>query len=97
MEKIIDSGVSFDENTEGLVIQTYQEIPQEFIDGLKSERFTNSQRRVPNEFHRAASIPVAIVDKWKSEGYDVFTEPVAKSIAKLKTENLDYFITSDKA
>ena len=95
-EKFNDSDVAFDENTDGLVIQRYQEIPHSFIDKLKEERFQNTQGRVKNEMHRAASIPVAVVEKWQREGYDVFKEPIKKTLAKLKNENLDAFITSDK-
>ena len=96
MVKLIDNNVEFDENTEGLVIKRYQEIPHKWLDELKDERFQNSQSRVKNEYHRAASIPVEIVEKWMREGYDVFKEPISKSIARLKHENLDAFITSDK-
>jgi hypothetical protein len=95
-DKLIDSDIAFDENSEGLVIQRFQEIPHSFIDKLKEERFQNSQSRVKNEMHRAASIPVALVEKWQREGYDVFKEPIKKTLAKLKHENLDAFITSDK-
>jgi hypothetical protein len=95
-DKLIDSDIAFDENTDGLVIQRFQEIPHSFIDKLKEERFQNTQGRVKNEMHRAASIPVAVVEKWQREGYDVFKEPIKKTLAKLKNENLDAFITSDK-
>lgn len=91
-----DSDVAFGENSDGLVIQRYQEIPHAFIDKLKEERFQNSQSRVKNEMHRAASIPVAVVEKWQREGYDVFKEPIKKTLARLHQENLDAFITSDK-
>jgi hypothetical protein len=100
MQKIdynfIDTTLSFGENSEGLVIQKSQEIPDSFLSALKQERFDNSQHFGTNEYHRRASIPVAIVEKWLKEGFDVFQEPVAKSVARLKLENLDYFITSDK-
>lgn len=91
-----DSGVSFDENTDGLVIQTYQAIPHEFTDALKAERFENSQSRVKGEYHRVASIPVVVIDKWLREGFDFYTASAKAILAKLKDENLDAFITSDK-
>lgn len=95
-QKFNDSDIAFGENTDGLVIERYQEIPHSFIDKLKDERFQNSQGRVKGEMHRAASIPVAVVEKWQREGYDVFKEPIKKTLARLKAENLDSFITSDK-
>lgn len=96
-QNIHDSGVSFDENTDGLVVQTFQSIPTEFTDALKAERFANKQSRVSNEYHRVASIPVVVVDKWMREGFDFHKATAKEIIAKLKAENLDAFITSDKA
>lgn len=96
MTKVHNINVNFDENSEGLVIKKSQEITQEYLDSLKEARF-NSKNAPSSEYHRAASIPVVIVEKWMKEGYDVFNEPVAKSLAKLKAEGLDYFITTDKA
>jgi hypothetical protein len=95
-ENFIESGFGIKENTDGLLIQTYQEIPTEFVDGLKAERFHNSQARFKGEYHRAASIPQAIVDKWIRDGFDFWNASVPTCIAKLKAEGLDYFITSDK-
>lgn len=93
--KIHDIAVDFDQNSDGLVIQKSQEIPQWYVDQLKDQRF-NSKSNPAGEYHRAASIPVVIVEKWLKEGYDVYNEPVAKSLARLKAEGLDYFITTDK-
>lgn len=94
--KIHDINVDFAENTDGLVIQKSQEITQEYIDSLKDARF-DSKHRPSGDYHRAASIPVVVVEKWLKEGYDVYNEPVKKTLAKLKAEGLDYFITTDKA
>lgn len=91
-----DSGHSFDENSQGLIIETFQHIPQEFTDALKAERFENSQSRVKGEYHRVASIPVVIVDQWIREGFDFWKAPAKEILARLKLENLDAFITSDK-
>ena len=95
MTKLIDSTTSFDDNSEGLVIQTAQEIPQRFLDKLKEERFDSKHRRTGN-YMRVASIPTSIVDKWKREGYDFDNESVKNIVAKLKMEGLDVFLTSDK-
>ena len=94
---LIESQVKLDEYSDGFIAQTMQIIPQEFIDECKAERFHNSQTRVNTEMHRAGRVPQVIVDKWMREGYNIFQEPVKKTLAKLKAEGLDYFITSDKA
>lgn len=90
-----DIKVDFAENTEGLVIQKTQEIPQEHLDYLKAYRADNSTGKM-GEYHRAASIPIIIHEKWLKEGYDCTVEPIRKTLAKLKAEGLDYFITTDK-
>lgn len=93
--RLIDSQVSFDENSEGLVIEKYQEIPQNFIDSLREEK-ANSRSVREGEYMRVASIPVIVVEKWMKEGFD-FQHATAKEIlTKLRLENLDYFITTEK-
>lgn len=95
MSKLIASDFNVGENTDGTFIEQYQEIPQWWIDNLQAAKADTKHART-GEYHRAASIPQVVVDKWLSEGYDVFKEPVAKTLAKLRSENLDYFITTEK-
>lgn len=95
MTKLHEIDFNITENNDGLLIEKQQAIPDHFIQSLKDAR-SESKHRKAGEYHRAASIPTVIVEKWMSEGYNVFEEPVAKSIARLKAENLDYFITTDK-
>jgi hypothetical protein len=44
-----------------------------------------------------ASIPVEIVEKWQREGFDFYNESAKKIVAKLKNENLDAFLVTNKA
>lgn len=93
--QFIDQNVAFEENSEGLVIERYQEIPQSFIDNLKAER-ANSKSVREGENMRAASIPVAVVELWIRQGFDFWNASAAQIVAKLNAENLDHFITTDK-
>lgn len=95
MQRLLETQVDFGENSEGLIIQTSQAIPDSFLRDLKEERFESKHRRA-GEYHRVASIPVAVVDKWKREGYDFDNAPVREILLKLKAENLEAFITTDK-
>lgn len=95
MSKLIASDFNVGENADGTFIEQYQEIPQWWIDNIQAAKVDTKHSRA-GEYHRAASIPQVVVDKWLSEGYDVFKEPVAKTLAKLRSENLDYFITTEK-
>ena len=93
--QFIDSGVDFHENSEGLVIEKYQEIPQSFIDGLRAEK-ANSKSVREGEMMRVASIPVVVIDKWISEGFDFQNATAKEIVAKLHRENLDAFVTTSK-
>lgn len=97
MNTLIDTSVDFldgDSNTP-FVIKKTQEIPQEWIDGLRAER-ANSGAKPMGNFHRVASIPTSVYEKWLKEGYDAQNEPLPKTLAKLSSEGLDYFITTDR-
>lgn len=94
--QFIDQNVAFEENSEGLVIERYQEIPQSFIDRLRAEKANSSEVR-EGETMRVASIPVIVVEKWMREGFDFYNATASQIVAKLKSENLDYFITTDKS
>lgn len=93
--QFIDAGVDFHENSEGLVIEKYQEIPQSFIDGLRAEK-ANSKSVREGEMMRVASIPVVVVDKWIAEGFDFQNATAKQILSKLHKENLDAFITTEK-
>lgn len=94
--KYYDSDYTIDENTDGLVIQRFQEIPQSFLDNLKNKREESKNVREQNYMH-VASIPVEIVEKWQREGFDFHNESARKIVAKLKHENLDAFLVTNKA
>lgn len=93
---IIDADYSFlDGDFGGLAIEHKQEIPQTFLDRLRDARNGSTGRRM-GDFERVASIPVVVYEKWLREGYDAQKEPIQKTLAKLRAEHLDYFITTDK-
>lgn len=94
-DKLHDININFSENTDGLIIEKSQEIPDWWLKTLKEERDESKHRRT-GDFHRAASIPVSVHELWLSQGYDCTKEPIRKTLAKLKTDGLDAFITTDK-
>lgn len=93
--QFIDQNVAFDENSEGLVIERYQEIPQAFMDRLKAEKSASGSVR-EGDTMRVASIPVIVVEKWMREGFDFHNATAKQIIAKLRLEHLDAFITTEK-
>lgn len=95
--KLIDAEVDFldgDHDTQ-LVIKRHQHITQQHLDSLKEARKESTQYKM-GDWHRAASIPTAVHEAWLAQGYDCTKEPIHKTLAKLRAESLDYFITTDR-
>jgi len=94
--QIIDTRFTFHgDDKEPLTIQRTQEIPQEHLDQLAEARKASTQGPMGN-WHRAASIPESVYLMWLRQGYDATREPIHKTLAKMKAEGLDYFITTDR-
>jgi len=72
-----------------------QHISQDFLDRLKDTR-ENSLNQSENEYMSVASVPVAVVEQWLREGFDIMTEPAHAIVARLKQQNLDAFLTTKK-
>lgn len=85
--------VTFEDAPEGLVIKQTQVIPDEWLQANRLER-ANSISTPAGELHKVASIPEAYVDKWGMEY--VMKAPVADILKRLRKEQLDDFITSNK-
>lgn len=91
---LIDPNVDFDENENGLVIRKEQIITDEFLDGLKEDRAASKARA--GEYHKVASIPTAVVEKWLREGFDIWRETPQAIVKKLHDENLTAFLATEK-
>ncbi len=73
-------------------IRRTQEIPDAHIQRLREER---EGARFAADFRKVASIPVALVEHWRREGFDVFTAPAREIVARLRREDLSAFIVSN--
>lgn len=91
---LLDPNVSFDENDNGLLIRKDQIITDEFLDGLKADR--EASRGRAGEYHKVASIPTAVVEKWLREGFDIWRETPQAIVKKLHEENLTAFLATEK-
>lgn len=92
---LYDITTSFGQDADGVFRRHDQEIPEDYLRSLRQARDASGQERA-GEYHRVASIPVALVEQWMREGYDVFKEPVRDTVARLKREGLDAFVTTKK-
>ena len=86
----LDGGVD-----SALIIKHTQQIPSQFLDKLKDAKLATNNRPM-GDFHRFASIPTTVVEKWKREGFDVIRASAREIIRKLQSENLEAFITTNK-
>ncbi|MFI4971139.1 MAG: hypothetical protein ACHP7H_00550 [Hyphomicrobiales bacterium] len=96
--QVLDTLVSFDEDrsTNDLIIKRTQEIPDEFLQSLVSERI-DSKHTPSGDFYRVASIPVEVVDDlMRTYGFDVMNAPVRETLKMLNRYALDKFITTAK-
>lgn len=94
-----DGKVDFDQNDadEKLIIKRSQYIPDDWRMRNRKQREDSMSRR-EGEFMAVATIPVEVVDWMKRVlNYDVFTEPVRRTVALLKEHHLDDFVLTNKS
>lgn len=85
----------FKDNVDGLLIRRSQHIPDQFISDLKQQKMASSGVR-EKDYMKVASIPVAVLDTWAAQGYDIYKMTAKEIIKKLQAEHLDAFITTTK-
>jgi hypothetical protein len=96
--ELINPDITFENDSDNaLVIKNQQQIPQSFLDRLKTSRDATEGNRM-GDFHRVASIPTVVVEKWMREGFNIWDKNVKASeiVTKLKAEHLDAFLTTTK-
>lgn len=96
--ELINPDITFEDDTDNaLVVKKEQQIPKSFLDRLKTERDASSNNKM-GDYHRIASIPTVVVEKWMREGFNIWDKNVtAKEIvARLHSESLDAFLTTTK-
>jgi hypothetical protein len=85
------------EDVGGLHIKKQQIITDQFMDDLKDARFAS--KAPAGDFHKVASIPVAIVEKWMREGFNILADrniTAAQIMKRLRAEGLDGFLATNK-
>jgi hypothetical protein len=79
-----------------IVVEHSQEITDEFLDRVKAERDASSAPS--KDYHKVASIPTAVVEKWMREGFNIFDENITASeiVKRLSAEDFGAFLTTTK-
>lgn len=72
-----------------------QDISQAFLDDLKDSRNASKDQK-EGEFMRVASIPVGVAEQWQREGFDIYQATPQEIVKRLKDQNLDYFLATEK-
>ena len=72
-----------------------QYITQAFLDDLKDSRNASDDVR-ESEMMRVASIPVAVHEQWLREGFNLYEASGAEIVKRLRDQNLDYFMATNK-
>jgi len=91
---LIDTKTALVESGGDLGVQYSQDISDEFVQDIQ-DRFTTPGDKTGN-FLFVGSVPAAIADRWMREGYNVFQEPIRKTLARLKAENFGKFVGTSK-
>jgi len=72
-----------------------QDISQAFLDDLKDSRNASKDQK-EGEFMRVASVPVGVAEQWQREGFDIYKATPQEIVKRLKDQNLDYFLATEK-
>lgn len=93
--ELVEKHVRYKVNSEGLLIKHEQDIPDWYLTELEDQRNASVHKR-DGDMVRVASVPEVLVDKWRSEGFDIFRESAAAIVARLKAEDATKFLTTLK-
>jgi hypothetical protein len=85
----------FHQDGDRVVRQTSQHIPPDFLANLKRQREASMSAK-EGELMKVASIPVAVAEKWRKEGFDIYREGGKAIIKRLHDEGLDGFLATNK-
>jgi hypothetical protein len=93
--KLIETNVSLIESAGDTGVKYTQEITDDFVQDIQ-DRFTHANDPTDN-FLFVGSVPAAIADRWMREGYNIYEEPIRKTLARLKAENFGKFVGTSKS
>lgn len=93
-QTLTDVQWDINDNVDGLLVRKDQEITSDFLDQLADDRLAS--KAPAGDFHKIASIPVVVVEKWLREGFDIYREDAKAILKKLRDEDLTAFIATTK-
>ena len=94
-QRLLTSRTDIGFNVDGMYLKTSQEIPDDFLDTLQSERHAKTAVRA-GEYDRVCSVPTFVVDLWMRQGFDYYKESARAVVRRLREQGLEAFITTPK-
>lgn len=93
----------FDVNTavrlddERAIFKRVQHIDDTLLDRLRDERLASQHART-GDMHHVASIPVAVVEKWMAEGFNIYdpNNSIQDIVKRLNSEDMSAFMATAK-
>ena len=85
-------------DVDGVFRKHTQQISNQFLNSIKEQRNSSKNKR-EGEFMSVAQIPTIVVEQWMREGFDIFSgeHSAAEIVKRLKRENLEAFLTTEKS
>jgi hypothetical protein len=93
---LIDPSWSLQGSDDNLVVKQDQVVGSSFLSRIADLRTSAANSRA-GELMEVADIPVAVVEQWEREGFKLQEQTPRSIVARLKAENLDYFISTHKS
>ena len=90
---MLENDAAIRRNADGLYIFREQQITDDLLDELKSERLAKANMRKSN-LNRVASVPTAVVELWGRQGLDFWRMSNKEIVARLNAHDLGAFVTS---
>jgi len=96
--KLITIDTDYGADVGGVFRKHTQAISDDFLTRIKEQRNESKNRR-EGEFMSVAQIPTIVVEQWMRDGFDIFSgeHSAAEIVARLKRENLQAFLTTEKS
>lgn len=93
--ELVDPSWTLKGNPDEMFFQYDQDISSDFTSRISDLR-TSTSRAHSGNLMEVAEVPVAVVEKWKREGFDIFRESAKNIVKRLQAENLGAFISTSK-
>jgi hypothetical protein len=94
---VFDLQTALRDTSEGLLLHREQTIHSDYLDDLRKVKDASLEHMGNREMHRVASVPVELVERWMSQGFNIYEAPAKDIVKRLQAEQMDAFITTKRS